>query len=169
MNPSALLSPPSSAPQRSILHSQFLNPIPLRSTAALPRRRFRVSFPRNSSAQSDGATSAPPPADVFGGKRELTGVQPLVGKLSPPLRFVTSAIVLAGAAAAGYGLGLRVGKTQNTALGGAVVLGAAGGAAVYALNASAPAVAAVDLHNYVAGRDDPRDVRKDEIEGIAKK
>ncbi|XP_004296031.1 PREDICTED: protein TIC110, chloroplastic-like [Fragaria vesca subsp. vesca] len=172
MNPSALLSPPSSAPQRSILHSQFLNPIPLRSTAAsaaVPRRRFRVSFPRNSSAQSDGATSAPPPADVFGGKRELTGVQPLVGKLSPPLRFVTSAIVLAGAAAAGYGLGLRIGKTQNTALGGAVVLGAAGGAAVYALNASAPAVAAVDLHNYVAGRDDPRDVRKDEIEGIAKK
>lgn len=90
-------------------------------------------------------------------------------KLSPPLRLVTSAIVFAGAVAAGYGLGLRVGKTQNTALGGAVVLGAAGGAAVYALNASAPAVAAVDLHNYVAGRDDPRAVKKEDIEGIAKK
>lgn len=90
-------------------------------------------------------------------------------KLSPPLRLVTSAIVFAGAVAAGYGLGLRVGKTQTTALGGAVVLGAAGGAAVYALNASVPAVAAVDLHNYVAGRDDPRAVKKEDIEGIAKK
>ncbi|XP_062013776.1 protein TIC110, chloroplastic [Rosa rugosa] len=171
MNPSTLLAPSSSTPQRSILQSQFLNPIPLRATtsATVPRRRFRVSFPRNSAAQSDGATSPPPPTDVFGGKRELTGVQPLVEKLSPPLRLVTSAIVFAGAVAAGYGLGLRVGKTQNTALGGAVVLGAAGGAAVYALNASAPAVAAVDLHNYVAGRDDPRAVKKEDIEGIAKK
>ncbi|KAM5583035.1 protein TIC110, chloroplastic [Rosa sericea] len=171
MNPSTLLAPSSSTPQRSILQSQFLNPIPLRATtsANVPRRRFRVSFPRNSAAQSDGATSPPPPPDVFGGKRELTGVQPLVEKLSPPLRLVTSAIVFAGAVAAGYGLGLRVGKTQNTALGGAVVLGAAGGAAVYALNASVPAVAAVDLHNYVAGRDDPRAVKKEDIEGIAKK
>ncbi|PRQ34724.1 putative protein TIC110 [Rosa chinensis] len=171
MNPSTLLAPSSSTPQRSILQSQFLNPIPLRATtsATVPRRRFRVSFPRNSAAQSDGATSPPPPTDVFGGKRELSGVQPLVEKLSPPLRLVTSAIVFAGAVAAGYGLGLRVGKTQNTALGGAVVLGAAGGAAVYALNASAPAVAAVDLHNYVAGRDDPRAVKKEDVEGIAKK
>ncbi|XP_050368674.1 protein TIC110, chloroplastic [Argentina anserina] len=173
MNPSTLISPSSATPQRSIIQSQFLNPIPLRSTAAsatAPRRRFRVSFPRNSASQSDGAASAPSPAEeVFGGKRELTGVQPLVEKLSPPLRLVTSVIVFAGAVAAGYGIGLRVGKTQNTALGGAVVFGAAGGAAVYALNASAPAVAAVDLHNYVAGRDDPRLVKKEEIEGIAKK
>lgn len=90
-------------------------------------------------------------------------------KLSPPLRLVSSAVVFAGAVAAGYGLGLRFGQTRNAALGGAAVLGAAGGAAVYSLNACAPDVAAVELHNYVAGSDDPSAVKKDDIEGIAKK
>lgn len=50
-----------------------------------------------------------------------------------------------------------------------MALGAAGGAAAYALNACVPDVAAVELHNYVAGSDDPRAVKKEEIEGIAKK
>ena len=50
-----------------------------------------------------------------------------------------------------------------------MALGAAGGAAVYALNACVPEVAAVELHNYVAGNDDPKAVKKEDIEGIAKK
>lgn len=90
-------------------------------------------------------------------------------KLSPPLRLAGSAIVFSAAVAAGYGLGIKVGKSQNAAIGAAVVLGAAGGAAAYALNACVPEVAAVELHNYVAGSDDPTAVKKEEIEGIAKK
>ncbi|XP_024019050.1 protein TIC110, chloroplastic [Morus notabilis] len=176
MNSSALLSPPS-APPRPLLRSPFLNSIPLRTTTTASlrpqRRRFRVSVPRNSTTpadQSAAATSSPPtPPDVFGGKKELTGIQLIVEKLSPPLRLASSAILFAGAVAAGYGLGFRFGKTQNAALGGAVALGAAGGAAAYALNACVPDVAAVELHNYVAGSDDPRAVKKVEIEGIAKK
>ncbi|BBN70099.1 translocon at the inner envelope membrane of chloroplasts 110, partial [Prunus dulcis] len=167
MNPSTL------TPQRSVLHSPFLNPIslPAATSGQSRRRRFRVSFPRNSATPSDqstGATSTPPP-DVFGGKRELRGIQPVVEKLSPPLRLATSAIVIAGAVAAGYGLGLRLSKSQNAAFGGAAVLGAAGGAAAYALNSCAPEVAAIDLHNYVAGVDDPKAVKKEDIEGIARK
>ncbi|KAM1099304.1 hypothetical protein TB2_005799 [Malus domestica] len=167
MNPSTLTS------QRSSLRSPFLNPISLPAATSVQSRRrpFRVSFSRNSAAPSEQSTDAAssPPADVFGGKRELTGVQPVVEKLSPPLRIVTSAIVFAGAVAAGYGLGLRLGKSQNAAYGGAAVLGAAGGAAVYALNSCTPEVAAVNLHNYVAGLDDPKAVKKEDIEGIARK
>ncbi|KAH7542798.1 hypothetical protein FEM48_Zijuj02G0113100 [Ziziphus jujuba var. spinosa] len=173
MNPSTLLTPSSTSP-RSVLRSPFLNPIPLRTASTsvcTQRRRFRVSFPRSSSVTSDPPSSAstPPPPDVFGGPKELTGVQPLVEKLSPPLRLVSSAVIFAGAVAAGYGLGLRFGQTRNAALGGAAVLGAAGGAAVYSLNACAPEVAAVELHNFVAGSDDPSALKKEDIEGIAKK
>ncbi|KAM1553063.1 hypothetical protein PS1_005832 [Malus domestica] len=167
MNPSTLTS------QRSSLRSPFLNPISIPAATSVQSRRrpFRVSFSRNSAAPSEQSTDAAssPPPDVFGGERELTGVQPVVEKLSPPLRIVTSAIVFAGAVAAGYGLGLRLGKSQNAAYGGAAVLGAAGGAAVYALNSCAPEVAAVNLHNYVAGLDDPKAVKKEDIEGIARK
>ncbi|XP_048324004.2 protein TIC110, chloroplastic [Ziziphus jujuba] len=173
MNPSTLLTPSSTSP-RSVLRSPFLNPIPLRTASTsvcTQRRRFRVSFPRSSSVTSEPPSSAstPPPPDVFGGPKELTGVQPLVEKLSPPLRLVSSAVIFAGAVAAGYGLGLRFGQTRNAALGGAAVLGAAGGAAVYSLNACAPEVAAVELHNFVAGSDDPSALKKEDIEGIAKK
>ncbi|XP_062086719.1 protein TIC110, chloroplastic [Humulus lupulus] len=176
MNTSSLLAPPST-PRPSLLRSPFLNPIPLRTTASRAtahsrRRRFRVSVPRSaatpsSSDQSTVATSPPP--NVFGGSKELTGIQPLVEKFSPPVRLATSAIIVAGAVAAGYGLGFRFGQSRNAALGGAVALGAASGAAAYALNACVPEVAAVELHNYVAGSDDPKAVKKEEIEAIAKK
>lgn len=92
-----------------------------------------------------------------------------MAKLSPPVRLASSALILGAAIAAGYGLGSRFGKSQMAALGGAVVLGAAGGAAGYALNACAPDCAAADLHNYVAGHGDPRAVKKEDIETIAKK
>ncbi|KAB2605292.1 protein TIC110 [Pyrus ussuriensis x Pyrus communis] len=167
MNPSTLTS------QRSILRSPFLNPIflPAATSVQSRRRRFRVSFPRNSAAPSEQSadTTSPSPHDFFGGKRELTGVQPVVEKLSSPLQIVTSAIVFAEAVAVGYRLGLRLGKSQNTAYGGAVVLGVADGVAVYTLNSCAPEVVVVDLHNYVAGLDDLKTVKKEDIEGIGRK
>ncbi|XP_061944105.1 protein TIC110, chloroplastic-like [Populus nigra] len=166
MNPSLLASSPS---------TPFLSPIPLKltpSSLTLPKRhRFLVSFPRSSAAETPSTvTLESKPDNVFGGKRELTGIQPIVSNLSPTLRLASSAIILAGALAAGYGLGTKFGGgSRNLALGGAAVAGAAGGAVVYALNSAVPEVAAINLHNYVSGFDDPIQVSKEEIEGIAKK
>uniref|UniRef100_A0A6N2LJ44 Protein TIC110, chloroplastic n=1 Tax=Salix viminalis TaxID=40686 RepID=A0A6N2LJ44_SALVM len=166
MNPSLLTSSPS---------TPFLSPFPLKlapSSLTLPKRhRFLVSFPRSSSAETPSTlTLESKPDNVFGGNRELTGIQPLVSNLSPPIRLASSAIILAGALAAGYGLGTKFGGgSRNLALGGAAVAGAAGGAVVFALNSAVPEVAAINLHNYVSGFDDPTQVSKEEIEGIAKK
>ncbi|XP_022729007.1 protein TIC110, chloroplastic isoform X2 [Durio zibethinus] len=166
MNPS-LLTVPSSSHPRPLLSFPFTpNSLPSR------RRRVRVSFPRNTHStheQSPPPTSSSESTTIFEGPKELTGIQPLVEKLSPPLRLATSAVILAGALAAGYGLGLRFGGNRNAALGGAAILGAAGGAAAYALNAAVPEVAAVSLHNYVAARDGPEAIKREDIENIAKK
>ncbi|KAL5102264.1 hypothetical protein RYX36_006591 [Vicia faba] len=155
MNPSTL-KPSHSHP--SVL---LPSPSPLRTQ----RRRFRVSLPRCSSETNNPSSSSPPQRPP----KELTGVEILVDKLSSPARLATSAVIVAGAVAAGYGLGSRFGGNRNAALGGAVALGAAGGAAAYALNAAAPQVAAVNLHNYVAGFDDPSILTKEDIEVIANK
>ncbi|XP_028768886.1 protein TIC110, chloroplastic [Neltuma alba] len=172
MNPSNLITSPSLQHHSSSLPSPFLNPNPLfiRTTSTLPkRRRFRVSFPRNSSASLDQPASSPPPPSIIGAQKELKGIEVVVDKLSPPLRLATSAIIVAGAVAAGYGLGFQFGRNRNAAIGGAVALGVAGGAAAYSLNACAPHVAAVNLHNYVAGFDDPARLKKEDIESIANK
>ncbi|KAG5224980.1 chloroplast inner envelope family protein [Salix suchowensis] len=146
MNPSLLTSSPS---------TPFLSPFPLKLAPS------SLTLPKRHQSKSD---------NVFGGNRELTGIQPLVSNLSPPLRLASSAIILAGALAAGYGLGTKFGGgSRNLALGGAAVAGAAGGAVVFALNSAVPEVAAINLHNYVSGFDDPTQVSKEEIEGIAKK
>ncbi|XP_027334604.1 protein TIC110, chloroplastic-like [Abrus precatorius] len=155
MNPSHTLIP-SSHHHPSLLPSPF---VPLRSSK---RHRFRVSFPRCSST-----TSPPPPPLPPKVPKDLNGLELVVDKLSPPLRLATSAVVVAGAIAAGYGLGSKFSGSRNAALGGAVALGVAGGAAAYALNAVAPQVAAVNLHNYVVGLDNPSMLKKEDIDGIA--
>ncbi|KAK8480681.1 hypothetical protein V6N13_094256 [Hibiscus sabdariffa] len=172
MNPSLLLSPPSSSHPRPLLLFPF-TPNPLPST----RRRFRVSLPRNSLSRHDHSppstastsSSETEKPNIFGGPKELTGIQPLVQNLSPSVRLATSAVILAGALVAGYGLGLRFGGNRNAAFGGAAVLGAAGGVAAYAVNAAVPEVAAVTLHNYVAACDGPDAIKREDIENIAKK
>ncbi|KAF5744458.1 hypothetical protein HS088_TW07G00029 [Tripterygium wilfordii] len=172
MNPSLLTNPPSSTAHHPLLFYRFFIPS---SSNTIKRRRFTVSVPRSSSDQPSSSTSlstdstSPSTSDIFGGKKELAGIQPVVEKLSPPLRLATSAILLAGAIAAGYGLGSRFGGNRNAALGGAAVVGAAGGAMVYALNTAVPDVAAIELHNYVANCDDPGAVKKNYIDGIARK
>ncbi|KAJ0007478.1 hypothetical protein Pint_30706 [Pistacia integerrima] len=167
MNHHSLLTTPT--PNRPLL---FINPSPLRLTShSLPkRRRFKVSFPRNSAAQSSASTSASSTfSDIIGPKKELEGIQSIVDKLSPPVRLATSAIVIAGAVFAGLKLGFRFGSSRNVAIGGAAVLGAAGGAVAYGLNSAVPEVAAKRLHDYVAGCDDPTAVKKEDIEAIANK
>ncbi|KAM0854931.1 hypothetical protein ACQ4PT_050108 [Festuca glaucescens] len=108
--------------------------------------------------------------DVFGGRKELSGVQPLVEALPPVARAALELAVVAAAATAGYTLGTRYGGGSRTAsVAGAAVLGAAGLAGAAAVNSVVPEVAAVGLHNYVAGRDDPTELEAAEVEAIASK
>ncbi|KAJ4966622.1 hypothetical protein NE237_018471 [Protea cynaroides] len=172
MNHSLLFHTPSS-PSSPLLFpcSQFTNSILFtRSTrnSLTGRRRYRISIARsiaeNATQQSTAVNS-----EVFGGKKELTGIRLLAEGLSPPVRLVSSVVIVAGALAAGYGLGYRIGGSRNTGLGGAVVLGTVGSAVVYSLNSCVPEVAAVNLHNFVASSDDPGALKREDIEGIVKK
>ncbi|CAM8964316.1 unnamed protein product [Rhodiola kirilowii] len=186
MSSSLLSVNPLLAARRLNLASQFVNPNPIRhggfckfinpnalrscSRGCNKVSKSSVFVVRSSSAESEQqptVKSSGGSGDVFGGVKELSGVQSFVDTLSPPVRLATSVIVVAGALAAGYGLGLKIGGTRNTALGGAVSVGLAGGAVAYALNSCVPEVAAVNLHNYVAGSDDPLAISKEDIEGIA--
>ena len=161
MNPTAINAPISPSP-RSPLLCHFLTPLPLRlsNSQSQTRRRYRASFPRCAATPSEQPL-------VVSNKKELTGLQPIVEKMTPPVRLATSAVVLAASLATGYGLGLRLMGSKNIALGGAAVAGAAGGALVYALNSAVPEVAAIGLHNYVAEFEDPASVTKEDIEKIA--
>ncbi|CAM8961327.1 unnamed protein product [Rhodiola kirilowii] len=187
MSSSLLSVNPLLAARRLNLASQFVNPNPIRLNGGFCKfinpnalrscsrgcnkvSKSSVFVVRSSSAESEQqptVKSSGGSGDVFGGVKELSGVQSFVDTLSPPVRLATSVIVVAGALAAGYGLGLKIGGTRNTALGGAVAVGLAGGAVAYALNSCVPEVAAVNLHNYVAGSDDPLAISKEDIEGIA--
>ncbi|RLN18203.1 hypothetical protein C2845_PM02G10690 [Panicum miliaceum] len=146
-----------------------LKPFPLlrflsrRPAAARLRLRARA-------AAADAGEAAPPGEEVFGRRRELTGVQPLVESLPPAARTAAELAVAAAAIAAGYGIGLRAGGgSRAVAVAGAAVLGAASVAAAAAVNSVVPEVAAVGLHNYVAGHDDPTNMESGEVEAIAKK
>ncbi|CAA0838115.1 Protein TIC110- chloroplastic [Striga hermonthica] len=86
-----------------------------------------------------------------------------------PVRIAGTVLVVAAAAAGGYGLGSRLVRSRNAALGGAVLVGAAGAGAAYALNSCVPEVAAAGLRNYVVGCDDPWAIKKEEIDAIANK
>lgn len=176
MNPSILLTQQQlsslSSPYTKPLFTPFLNPTPLKlTTTSLTfnhrRHRYsrRIAVVRSSSSEQASPSSSTT-TDVFGGKKELSAFQSIVDSMNPAVRLASSVVVVAGAVAAGYGLGLRIGGNRNASLGGAVVLGAAGAGAVYALNSSVPEIAAVSLHNYVTGSD-PGAVKKEDIESIA--
>ncbi|GJM91094.1 hypothetical protein PR202_ga07435 [Eleusine coracana subsp. coracana] len=139
---------------------------PRRPAAGASRLRLRLR-PRASAASGE---AAPAGEEVFGPRRELTGVQPLVEALPPAARTAAELAVAAAAVAAGYGIGLRAGGgSRVAAVAGAAVLGAASVAGAAAVNSVVPEVAAVGLHNYVAGHDDPSQLEKDEVEAIANK
>ncbi|KAK4350992.1 hypothetical protein RND71_030305 [Anisodus tanguticus] len=160
MNPSLLLQP-------TTITTTFLNPTPLRLS---PKRRRHLRYRLSSTVRSSSSVPDKPKPDVFGGKKELTTIQSLVDAMSPPIRIATSALVFAGAIAAGYGLGVRFGGgSRNAGLGGAIALGAAGAGAAYALYSCVPEVAAINLHNYVADFEDPAALNKQDIEAIANK
>ncbi|XP_026412654.1 protein TIC110, chloroplastic-like [Papaver somniferum] len=174
--PSPSLPTSSSSSSRPVFFSQFINPNPFRITnprisitRSAKQYRNRLSITR-SSAVDESNTSVNNSVELFGGKKELSGFQVLADSLSPPVRLVSSIALVAGALAAGYGLGFRFGGgNKNIGIAGAVALGAAGGAAVYALNSSVPEVAAVNLHNFVASCEDPLDLNSEAIDGIAKR
>lgn len=137
---------------------------PRRTAAAALRLRLRL----RAAAADAGETS--PGEEVFGARRELTGIQPLVEALPPAARTAAELAVAAAAVAAGYGIGLRAGGgSRAVAVAGAAVLCAASVAGAAAVNSVVPEVAAVGLHNYVAGHDDPTNLDNGEVEAIAKK
>ncbi|KAF0914911.1 hypothetical protein E2562_032826 [Oryza meyeriana var. granulata] len=105
-------------------------------------------------------TGAASGEEVFGPRRELTGVQPLVDALPPAARTAVRLAVAATAVVAGYGIGLWAGD-------GSRAVAVAGRRA--AVNSVVPEVAAVGLHNYVAGCDDPKKLESGEVEAIASK
>lgn len=155
----SLLLPSPSTPSRNLLFSPFhFNPL---RPKALSRRR------RTLRRCCVSASSVDP--SVFGGTKELSGPQVIVDVLPPPARALSSTVLVAAALAAGFGLGSRFGGSRAAALGGAAVLGAASGAAVFALNSIVPEVASVSLHNLVAASDDPVELRKEDVDGVAKK
>ncbi|XP_044398580.1 protein TIC110, chloroplastic [Triticum aestivum] len=159
-----------------------LKPLPLlrfppRKRTAFARLRSRRS--RRVAASGEGEGDAADRDEevfggrseqVFGGRRELTGVQPLVEALPPVARTAAELAVAVAAVAAGYGIGLRAGGgNRAAAFAGAAVLGGASVAAAVAVNSVVPEVAAVGLHNYVAGHDDPTKLEASEVEAIANK
>ncbi|XP_009595771.1 protein TIC110, chloroplastic isoform X1 [Nicotiana tomentosiformis] len=177
MNPSLLLTTnqPSVNPTTTTFLSPFLNPTPLRFTRKISQKRrhflynYGLSTVRSSASDKPPSSSISVKPDVFGGKKELSTIQSLVDAMSPPIRIASSALVFAGAVAAGYGLGVRFGGSRNAGVGGAIALGAAGAGAAYALNSCVPEVAAINLHNYVADFEDPAALNKEDIDAIANK
>ncbi|KAI8523482.1 hypothetical protein RHMOL_Rhmol13G0077300 [Rhododendron molle] len=177
MNPSILTPSPSPSrptflfpPSTNIPSLRLPRPTLTRKKLELNRFRYRISTVRCCSSSHQPPTTTPiPAAAVFGPKKELTGIESLVDSVPPPVRQATSALVFAGAVAAGFGLGLRLGGNRIAAAGGAVALGAAGAAVTYAANSCVPEVAAVSLHNYAAGCDDPLALDREDIEAIANK
>ncbi|EAY79032.1 hypothetical protein OsI_34142 [Oryza sativa Indica Group] len=90
--------------------------------------------------------------------------------LPPAARTAAELALSAAAVAAGYGIGLRAGGgSRAVAVAGAAVLGAASVAGAAAVNSVVPEVAAVGLHNYVAGCDDPTKLERGEVEALATK
>ncbi|KAL3653199.1 hypothetical protein CASFOL_002880 [Castilleja foliolosa] len=172
MNTSIFLSTTPCSPRlQTPFIPTFIPPTSRRLSATHLRRRhhrYKISTISSSSDRASTSTSIAKP-DVFGEKRELTGVQSLVDAMSPPVRIATSALIFAAAVATGYGAGSRFGGSRNAALGGAVIVGAAGAGAAYALNSCVPQVAAANLHNYVVDCDDPGAIRKEDIDAIANK
>lgn len=145
---------------------------------ALPRRARKGVAWRGAPLRSRRAfacraleqtAKASPRVSLFGAEQQLSGPQKVLEGLPAPARYVSSAVVVAGALAAGYLLGGRYKGTQVAAVGGAVALGAVGSAAVVAFNAAAPQVAAVQLRNSLVNHSDPTSVTPGEIDGIAKR
>ncbi|XP_024401478.1 protein TIC110, chloroplastic [Physcomitrium patens] len=120
------------------------------------------------------ASNSSPKVSLFGREQQLSGPQKILEGLPAPARYVGSAAVVAGALAAGYLLGGRVpiGRYQGSqvaAVGGAVSLGVIGGATVFAFNAAAPQVAAVQLRNKLVNHSDPTSLTPTEIDEVGKK
>ncbi|KAL2899358.1 hypothetical protein RDABS01_024440 [Bienertia sinuspersici] len=159
---------PNLTPIPSFLQPKFIR-FPVNSTLKRHRFKLRCSAEEQTPTNPTTTTTTPIPSDVFGGPRELSGIHSLVDSLSPPVRLAASVLVVAAASAAGYGLGSRFGGNRNVAIGAAVALGAAGGAAAYSMNSCVPEVAATNLHNFVAQSDDPLALSKDDILSIANK
>ncbi|KAH9605717.1 hypothetical protein KSS87_007724 [Heliosperma pusillum] len=135
--------------------------IPMNSRLRVTKLRCSSSAVTNTNTNTNTTAE-----DIFGPKRELSGLHSIVDTMTPPVRLAASSLIVAAALAAGFGIGSRFGGSRNAAVGGAVVLGGAAAAAAYSVSSCAPEVAAVNLHNYVASSQDPLLLDKDYIMSI---
>ncbi|BBN00217.1 hypothetical protein MPTK1_1g27360 [Marchantia polymorpha subsp. ruderalis] len=134
--------------------------------------RIRGRRSRIACSVSDGEVSksaGAPKGSVFGQEQDFGVPHSLVKDLPAASRYVACTVIVAGALAAGYAVGARTKGTTLASVGGAVALGTLGGATAYALNASAPHVAAVELHNFLVNHPDPESLKREEVDAIAKK
>lgn len=154
------------------------------SSGLVPLAPIRLRFPIStrrvsplvfcSAADSDGASLnsanvSRSSSRIFGGEKQLSGLNQALQGLPASARYATCVAIVAGALAAGYALGASTKGTRTAAVGGAVALGAAGCATAYILNSSAPTIAAVQLHNAVVNLDDPTSLKREEVDAIVKK
>eukprot|EP00249_Psilotum_nudum_P019718 c27384_g1_i1 orf=318-3365(-) len=149
--------------------------VPFKSIPSLnpksPRLKRRASSICRCVAQNEPSVTSLNAAktSVFGAEKQLSGPQRILQDLPAPVRYVTCAAIVAGALAAGYALGANTKGTRTAALGGAVALGAVGGATAYALNSAAPMIAAVHLHNALVNHKDPKSLKPEEVDTIINK
>lgn len=160
------------SPASSSVAPMFL-PSSCRSNRSQGRNKFqrRNNFKvRVSMAPEEDAIEARPPSQViFGGEKQLSGPEKVFESLSAPARYGACAVIVAGALAAGYAVGVTTKGTRTAAFGGALALGVAGGATAYALNSTAPRIAAVTLHNKVVKCGDPTSLNSEDIDSLLHK
>lgn len=119
--------------------------------------------------EADASEALPPSEAIFGAEKQLSGPEKLFESLSAPARYGVCAVIVAGALAAGYAVGATAKGTKSAAFGGALALGVAGGATAYALNSTAPRIAAVTLHNKVVKCGDPTSLNREDIDSLLHK
>ncbi|CAM6105340.1 unnamed protein product [Calypogeia fissa] len=120
-------------------------------------------------ASSSDSQQGRPRESIFGSEQGLPAHQGFLKDWPAPTRYVACAAIVAGALAAGYAGGRAVVGTPAASLGGAVAVGAVGGLTAFALNSSAPNVAAVQLHNALVNHPDPKSLTKEEIDSVLEK
>lgn len=133
------------------------------------KRRKNIKVRVSMAPEADAGEAPPSSQVIFGGEKQLSGPEKVFESLSAPARYGVCAVIVAGALAAGYAVGATTKGTRTAAFGGALALGVAGGATAYALNSTAPRIAAAALHNKVVKCDDPTSLNREEIDSLLHK
>lgn len=115
-------------------------------------------------------------SDAQGGRESIFGVEQklpvhlrFVKDWTAPTRYVACTFLVASAVASGYAVGRTTKATPAAILGCALAVGAVGGLSAFALNSTAPNVAAVQLHNALVNHPDPKSLTQEEVDSIVQR